>query len=213
MHGGNALIAKGAPNLIDPVKAADHQPLEMEFQGNPQIEILVKGMVMSDKGARQRSAGMRLKDRSLYLHKPSVIKKIPYGSDGLAAQSKNASALFVGDEVKISLAIAFFHVSQPVPLLWQRTKGFAEHNKIGYLQSEFSGLCAEESPSGPDDVANINILKKLVSLLAQEVVAKRKLYLPRAIPNIQKGHLADGTPGHDAASERYLLRLLSLQFE
>jgi hypothetical protein len=158
MHGGNALIAKGAPNLIDPVKAADHQPLEMEFQGNPQIEILVKGMVMSDKGARQRSAGMRLKDRSLYLHKPSVIKKISYGSDGLAAQSKNASTLFVGNQVEISLAIAFFYISQPVPFLGQRAKGFTEHGEIGYLQSEFPGLCLEELPTCPDDVANVNIL-------------------------------------------------------
>src|SRR3972149_1353997 len=153
---------------------------------------------------------MGLKHRRFYLHKPLLIEETSYGSDNLAAQSKNAFSLLVGNEVEISLPIAFFYVSQPMPLLRQRAKGFTEHGESGYLQSELSGFCLEEPPFRPDDIANINILKKFVPLPAQKVVAQRKLYLPRAIANIKKGHLTYRTLGHNPAGQRYVLRTLPL---
>jgi hypothetical protein len=167
MFNRNAFITKDTPYLVDSVEAAYHQSLEVELQSNSQIEVFIKGVVMGDKGARQCSTGMGLKHRSLYLHKTLLIEKASYGSDDLATQNKNVSALFVGNEVEISLPVAFFHVSQPVPLLGQRAKGFTEYGEIGYLQSEFPGFCSEELPACPDNVADVDILQQFVPLAAQ----------------------------------------------
>jgi hypothetical protein len=143
MSNRDAFITEGAPYLVNFVKAAYHQSLEMELQGNSQVEVFTESMVMGDKGACQRSAGMGLKHRSFYLHKSLLIEKASYGSDNLATQNKNVFILFIGNEVEISLPIAFFYVSQPMPFLWQRAKGLTEHGKIRYLQSELPGFGPE----------------------------------------------------------------------
>jgi hypothetical protein len=58
-----------------------------------------------------------------------------------------------------------------MPFLGQRAKRFAEHGEIGCVQSEFPGLCLEELPTCPDDVANVNILQQFVPLTAQKIIA------------------------------------------
>ena len=50
MLGGDAFVAKDATQLVDLVKATDNQSLKVEFSGNAEVEILVKGVVVSDKG-------------------------------------------------------------------------------------------------------------------------------------------------------------------
>jgi hypothetical protein len=50
---GDAFIAEDATQLVNLVKATYNQSLEMKFMGNAQVEILVKGMVVSGKGAGQ----------------------------------------------------------------------------------------------------------------------------------------------------------------
>ena len=43
-------VAEVAPDLIDAVKAADDQPLEIKLKGDAQVEVLVQLVVMGDKG-------------------------------------------------------------------------------------------------------------------------------------------------------------------
>jgi hypothetical protein len=131
----NTFVAKYASYLVNSVKAANHQSLEVKLYRNSQIEVFIERMMVGDKRASQCSAGTGLKHRSLYLHITPIVEKTSYGSDNLGAQNKNASTFFVGNEVQIPLSIAFFYVSQPMPLLRQWAKGFTEHGETGYLKS------------------------------------------------------------------------------
>ncbi|MBA7695965.1 hypothetical protein ES703_104607 [subsurface metagenome] len=48
--GGDAFIAEGASQFIDPVQTTDNQSLEVKLQGDTQVEVLVKGVVVGDEG-------------------------------------------------------------------------------------------------------------------------------------------------------------------
>jgi hypothetical protein len=50
MFNRDALIAENASHLIDFVKAAYYQSLEIKFQSDTEIKVLIKRMVMGDEG-------------------------------------------------------------------------------------------------------------------------------------------------------------------
>ena len=50
MYSGDAFISEGATQLINLIKTAYNQSFEGKLKGNAQVEILIKGMVVSDKG-------------------------------------------------------------------------------------------------------------------------------------------------------------------
>ncbi|MBA7706982.1 hypothetical protein ES703_115843 [subsurface metagenome] len=48
--GRDTFIAENAAQLINPVKTTYNQSLKVQFGGNTQVEVLVKGVMVRDKG-------------------------------------------------------------------------------------------------------------------------------------------------------------------
>ena len=67
MGGVDALVAKDATDLEDPLHPADHEPLQEQLGGNPQVHILLEGFVMGLKRPGQRPGRLTQQHRSLHL--------------------------------------------------------------------------------------------------------------------------------------------------
>ena len=117
--GINAFIAKGTAYLVYLIEAPDNQSLEMKLGGNPQVEVLVKSLVMSDEGLRQSASGRGLQHRRFHLYETLLVEELPDGSNDLATYLKGLFRLRVADEVKVALPVPGLNITQSVPLLGQ----------------------------------------------------------------------------------------------
>src|SRR5690606_23389323 len=72
----DALVAEVAADLVDAIVAAYDEPLQVEFEADTQVEILVQLVVMRDEGARGRTAVERLQDRRLDLQEALAVEKV-----------------------------------------------------------------------------------------------------------------------------------------
>ena len=63
--GADALVAEVAVDLVDAVKAADDQPLQIKLRRDAQKEIQIERVVVRREGPRRRAAGDLLHHRRL----------------------------------------------------------------------------------------------------------------------------------------------------
>jgi len=74
-----ALVAEHPADLEHLLHTAHAQALEIQLRGDPQIQIQVVGVDMSDERCRVRAAVHLLQDRSLDLHVAALSQRITQG--------------------------------------------------------------------------------------------------------------------------------------
>ena len=159
--GGDALVAEDAPQLVDLVEAADDQPLEVQLQGDAQVEVLVEGVVVGDEGAGQSAPGGRLQHRRLHLDKAALVEELPDGGDDPAAHLEDLLDLGVGDEVQVALAVAFFDVAEAVPFLRQGLERLGQQGEVFHPNGRLAGPGPQQLAVNPDDIADVQVLEQL----------------------------------------------------
>ena len=103
---GDALVAEIAPDLVDPVQTAHHQPLEVELEADAQVEVLVKLVVVGDEGLGCRAAVDRLQDGGFHFQEALTIQEIPQGADHRGALAEDLAHLGVDGQIGVALAVA-----------------------------------------------------------------------------------------------------------
>ena len=81
--GVKALIAENAADLIDALETADDQALEVELQGNAELEVLVESVEMGLEGAGCCAAGVGDQHGSLDFHEIALCKEAADACDDL----------------------------------------------------------------------------------------------------------------------------------
>src|SRR5579884_110930 len=159
----NALVAEVAPDFVDAINTADDEPLEIEFDGDTQVEVAIQRVVMRDKGASGCAAIEGLQDGRLDLQKTMFIEIATHGADDAAARDKDSAYLFaVGDQVKVPLALAQFSIFQTMILLRQGAQGLGEQAVVEGVQSTLARLCPEEEAADLNEVADIQQLEHAI---------------------------------------------------
>ena len=66
------LVAEVAIDLVDPLDAADHQPLQIQLRRDAQVQIDIERVVVRDERPRRRAAIERLHHRRLDFDKAAL---------------------------------------------------------------------------------------------------------------------------------------------
>ena len=66
-------VAEIAIDFVDPVQAADNQPLQIQLRRDAQIQIHIERVVMRDERARRRASIDRLHHRRFDFYKSTLI--------------------------------------------------------------------------------------------------------------------------------------------
>ena len=74
--GVDALVAEHPPDLEHPLQPADDEPLEVQLQRDPQVEVDVQGVVVGDERAGRRAALDRLQHRALDLGEAQAVQVV-----------------------------------------------------------------------------------------------------------------------------------------
>ena len=87
--GRQPLVAEHPGDLEDLLEAADHQPLEVQLGGDPQVQVDVEGVVVGDERPGRGPARDGVEDRRLHLDEAPVLQPAadPARSPGCAASS------------------------------------------------------------------------------------------------------------------------------
>ena len=117
----HALVAENAPDLKDAVEAADDEALQIELEGDSEVELHVKRVMVSPKGTRRGTAGHGLQHRRFDLDEAPAAQEGPRFIDHAASGQKDLHHLGIGDQIEIALPIAQLDVAQTVVLLGQRS--------------------------------------------------------------------------------------------
>ena len=73
----DAFVAKDPANLVDLVEPAHNQPLQVQFGGNAQVELLVQGVVVGDEWPCVGAGGHRHQHRRINLQKAALVEEPP----------------------------------------------------------------------------------------------------------------------------------------
>jgi hypothetical protein len=180
----HSFISEVASDLVNLIKPTDNEPLQVKFWGNAQIQVHVKGIVVSYEGTSQSTAINGLKDGGFNFYETSFVQKSPYGLDYPRALDKDFADFRVGDQVKVTLPIANFNIPKPVPLLWNWAQGFRQDPKLGDLNGDFTRPCFGDNPLNADDVAGVQLPKLPVCFLPDIIEPDQKLNSPGTVHQV-----------------------------
>jgi hypothetical protein len=178
-------------------QAADHEPLQVQLEGDAQVQELVVGGEDRRERARVRAAVQRLQDRRLDLEEAARVQELPHGADHARARDEDLARFGIGEHVQVALAVARLDVHQAVELLGQRAVGLREEPLLARLERELALLRAHERPARPDEVADLVQLHGL-ERLAERVLLQPDLQLVAVALERRERHLAERAQRHDA---------------
>ena len=72
-------LRKSLADLVDPVDAADDAALEVQLDGDAQVEVAVELVVVRHEGPRHGAAVQRLQDRRLDLDEAALVEEAADG--------------------------------------------------------------------------------------------------------------------------------------
>ena len=119
VSGIQALVAEYSSNLVYALHAANDQSLQIQFQGDTQLKVLIKSIEM----CLERSCGCTTcichQHRGLHLHKSLAVQVFTDAADDLGTFDESVLYFRVHDQVHISLTVTQVCVGQTVELLRQ----------------------------------------------------------------------------------------------
>jgi len=199
--GVHALVAEDAAHLVNPVHAADHQPLQVQLRLDAQEHVDVQRVVVGDEGARRRADLQRAQDRGVHLEEAARVEEIPDGADDPGPLDEGVLDLGVDDEVQIPLTVAKIRVLQAVEFLRQRVQALGEQHEARGVHRDFAGFGAEHRAGDAEHVAQVEVLEVGVGLIAHVVPANVDLNPAVRVLQVREAGLAhhaagDHAPGH-----------------
>ena len=113
----DSFIPVDSAYLIDALDAADHEPLEVQFQRDPQDKLHVQGVVVGLERFGGRAAGDGMKGWTLDLHKLMLGKRFADRLNDFRSFQKRLERLWVVGQIDIAHSLTQLWVLQASMLL------------------------------------------------------------------------------------------------
>ncbi len=204
--GVEPLVAEGAADLVDPVDAADHRPLEVELQRDAQQHLLVERVEVGAERSRGGTAVGELQDRRLHLDEPVLVER--------AAQALQHRCLLPHHLPRLR-SQHHVDVAQPDPrlvgqravLVGQRPQRLGRERPRGRLHRELAPAAGDHLAAHREQVAEVDErLEVRERLLADVGQRQHHLQLGAvALAQPDEAQLAGVAQEHHAAGDRDLV--------
>ena len=196
------LVAEVAADLVDPLEAADDQPLQVQLGRDPHVEIEVERVVVGLERLRRGAADDPVQHRRLHLEKTACIEKAANAAHERAPLAEHLAHLGVRHQVDVALAVADLGVRQAVKLLGQRPRRLGQDPHALGHDGQLARLHDRRAADHADEVAALRLLPERELRLAEEILADLDLDLPAAVQELREGHLPERPEVHDASGHR-----------
>ena len=209
--GIQSLVAEHAADLIDALQAAHDQALQVQLQGNAQLEILIQRVEMRLEGTGSRAARVRHQHRRLHLQEALAVQVAADAAQNPGALDKGVLYLGVHDQIRVALTVTDVRVRQAVELLRKNLKALGKERDLCGVDRDLAGLRAEHLAAHADDISDVIFLEILIGLLAQDVPGHVALDISLEILHVAEGSLSHDALGHHTARDCHGLSLQLLK--
>ena len=120
----HTLVAEDTSDFIDPVKAADNEPLQVELSLYTKVHIYIERIVMCLEGSRRRAYLKRQQYGRIHFKISQPVEIVSYFLQYERTFNKGILYLRICDKIEIALSVTLFLVLEPVPLFGKREKRF-----------------------------------------------------------------------------------------
>jgi len=114
VSGRDPFVTEVAIDFEHLLETADHEPLQVQFGCNPQVQIHVERVVMRHERTRRRAARNGLHHRRLDFEIAVRDKEAAQGLDDARAHDEGASRFGIHDQVHVALPITYLLIGEPV---------------------------------------------------------------------------------------------------
>ena len=209
MAGADALIAKHATDLEDPLEAADDQTLQPQFGRDAQEEVAVEGVVVGLEGTSVRTRRDRIEYRGLDLDEPLRPTAFAHRARDLAATLQRGTCRRIGPEIGFAVSVAKVVVRDAGPLVAEVVLGRGEGLPRVDLHREFATLGSNDLAAHPDPVAQVQF-RELLELVGH-AREREQLDLTARVTHRGEGEFALATKEHQPAGDVHAVaRLLAV---
>ena len=195
--GADPLVPVTTRELVDPLEAADHQPLEVELGRDPHEQIHVELVVVGHEGLGSGTADERVHRRRLDLEEAPVVEEAPQRAHEHGPRAKDVGDVGVGDQIDVALAVAGLDVLE-ARLGRRRSIGLGEQAHALGVDAQLAAPGGHRGADTLDEVAEVEVLEGFVSLAHLRFVAV-ELQLLAALPQADEAHAPHRTKKEDAA--------------
>ena len=198
---GEALVAEVASDLEDLVDAADEEALEVELEGDAEVELAAEGVVPGLEGLGGGSARDGLHHGRLDLDvAPAMEEGADFADDG-GPEEEGVADVVVGDEVQVALPVADLGVLEAVPLAGRRAQGLGKDDEGVRLDGGLAGARAEQGPGDADEVREVEVLEDVEGVVAEGLLLGVHLDAAGDVLEVHELGLAHVAVGGDAAGD------------
>ena len=185
--------------FVHPFQTPYHQTLQVQFRGDPQVQIDVQGIVMGNEGPCGGAPGNGVQHRSLHFQVALVVQHLPDAFDDLGPFHEHVPDFRVHDQIHIPLTVADFLILQPMPFFRQGFQGLGEEFQFLDPDGGFSHVGLEDRAFHPHDVPDIQQFHHAVGIFAHFVLPDVQLDLACLVLEIHETGLAMAPDGQETA--------------
>src|SRR6185369_294337 len=193
---GNTLVPEIAVDLEHPVETADDEPFQVKFGSYSQVEFHIESVVMSDERSGSRPSRDLLHHRCFNFEEVPLHHEVADEADNFRPLEENFPDFRIHDQIDIALAVSGLDIGKAMKLFRKRQERLCKESDLCNVKGQFSGLGPERPTLCPCDITNIEILKDLESLFADDILANIKLHSSFAVLKLNECCLSERTAGY-----------------
>ena len=198
---GQALVAEDATDLVDATVASDQQSLEVQLDGDPQVDVGVQRVPVRPERHGMSAPGDELKDGGLDLQEIPPLQGAPDAAQQLGPVLEVASLAGARHQVVVALAVAGLLVLEPVELLGGLAQRLDERGQGVNQHGRLPPASAHQSPGNANDVAEVEEPDRLEGRLAQAVLLEPDLHPAALVLQVGEDALALDAVEHEPAGD------------
>src|SRR5207302_7152694 len=188
------------PDFVDLLEPAHDQPLQVQLERDPQVEVQVERVVVGLERPGQAAAWNLLEDRGLNLQKALRVHEPAQSRDDPRAGDEHVADVGVGDQVDVPLPVALLDVLQAVPLLRKWPERLREELELVDVDGDLAAAAPDHRPGHAEEVTWIEVEEGFVDV-GQLVAARHELDAAGPVLQLGEGHAATPALDHQAAGQ------------
>ena len=197
----NSLVAVVLADFKHPVNTADHQFFQIQLGRHAQIKVVIKRVVMRDERFGIRPAHNWMECRRFHFQKFLAVKELTHRGNNTAPRQQDFLSFVVDNQIDIALAIAGFHIRQPVEFLRQRLQRLGNNVKLLRRHRKFAPGRPADKPGNADDVADVKTFQEFQVIFRQMRLMAENLNIAALVFQVDKHTVVSDR--HCPARNRY----------
>ncbi len=197
----DALIAKTLIEHVNPLQAAHHAALEVEFAGDRQRQVAIERVVVSHEWPRIGAARERLQDGRFDFDEPVLVHPLAQRRDRARAGDEQLARGLVRDQIQLAVAVAGLQILEAVVLGRRRAQRLGQQRALVHRQRELPVVGHIDGPIDAHQVAHIELEHPPKELLAGALQPCHHLDPSACVADIHEHRLAVSAMSHHPSGD------------